>query len=335
MISNGSGRGTDADVQRTVCELFAANDNPKDPDVVAWQYGGPLGGAYVAIAHDGDDPFAGAAALYAAFPVPFQVGSVTGTMVQSFDTLTSASHRGQGLFGRLANVVYEQTSDDGVLGVYGVPNGASVSGFTGRLDWELIDPLPMLVRPVGSRYGRVRARIRRPEVVEPARSRDGVVVSDSCPDELAPPLSVTEPAADVGLDVTDDYRRWRLARPNAGYRFVSVDGVDGTAVVRVEPKHGCVTGYVLELFAGDPGSARTVLRAAVQHLADAGADLVLAWAMPATATGAACRRAGFLPLPERIRPIELHLGYRPFRDGLDAMRDRRRWRISYLDSDTV
>jgi hypothetical protein len=67
-----------------------------------------------------------------------------------------------------------------------------------------------------------------------------------------------------------------------------------------------------------------------------GADAVLSWC-PATAPNrAAYRRAGFLPFPDRLRPIRIHFGIKPLSPALpDAARQADSWYVSYLDSDTV
>jgi hypothetical protein len=67
-----------------------------------------------------------------------------------------------------------------------------------------------------------------------------------------------------------------------------------------------------------------------------GADAVLAWAFGHSQNAKAYSKVGFVPLPERLRPIELHIGVRPLNESLtEVLSDRRNWYISYCDSDTV
>ena len=74
----------------------------------------------------------------------------------------------------------------------------------------------------------------------------------------------------------------------------------------------------------------------LRRMAADGADAVLAWCFGHSPNAKAYRRAGFLPLPERLRPIELHMGVRPLDESLrTVLTDRRNWYISYCDSDTV
>jgi hypothetical protein len=72
------------------------------------------------------------------------------------------------------------------------------------------------------------------------------------------------------------------------------------------------------------------------ELADGGADALLAWCLPSSPNFSAYLRASFLPLPQRLRPVELHFGVRAFGPNVEAIvANRSRWYISYLDSDTT
>ena len=67
-----------------------------------------------------------------------------------------------------------------------------------------------------------------------------------------------------------------------------------------------------------------------------GLNVALAWCFRHSPNARAHFRAGFFPLPERLRPIELHFGVRVLDESLtQVLRDRRNWYISYCDSDTV
>ena len=87
---------------------------------------------------------------------------------------------------------------------------------------------------------------------------------------------------------------------------------------------------------GDDATGIALLRAALRAMASDGADAVLGWSFRHSPNYEAYAEAGFLPLPERLRPIELHFGVRPLNESLGPMlRDRSHWYISYCDSDTV
>ena len=103
-------------------------------------------------------------------------------------------------------------------------------------------------------------------------------------------------------------------------------------------KHGGRVGYILELLY-DPGlhvAGAALLANALARMASDGADAVLAWCFGHSPNARAFRKTGFLPLPSRLRPIELHVGVRVLDESLsELLTDRRSWYMSYCDSDTV
>jgi len=323
------------EVVSLIGRMFAEQGETRSAELLAWQYLSHLGGAHVCIAHTKAGLHEGPAALYAAFPTPFQVDGRAVTAYQSFDTLTVAAFRGRGLFVRLAELAYRQLADSGAGLVYGIPNGESFGGFVRRLGWSALDPFPMMIRPVGVRYLLARAGLRR------RRDRSGDVVSEPsvCPDDVSDLFRRSQYAGKSGVIRDREYLQWRLQRPGSTYRLIesrSPRGVlNGIAVVDVFAKHGGTIGYLMEVMI-DPGAiddARRLLSAAVDRMVADGADAVLAWAMPDDPVYPLLRRRGFHNLPARLSPVELHLGYRSL-DGASTLdRDGLRW--SYLDSDTV
>jgi hypothetical protein len=67
----------------------------------------------------------------------------------------------------------------------------------------------------------------------------------------------------------------------------------------------------------------------------AGADAALAWCLPGAAHRSLFLRAGFLPFPSVLRPIQLHWGAKPFGPEAARVGNARHWYLSYADSDTV
>lgn len=310
-----------------VARAFELVGDRKSQELLAWQYLKHLGGAYLAIAHDERGLVEGVAAMYAAFPTRSFDGEAPTVFVQSFDTLTLPEYRGRGLMESLANMVYTAAARDGVSVVYGVPNAYSFPVFTKRLEWTMMDPLPMLVRPIGLRYLLVRLGLRTP--LAPDRER-----------HVSIPVELDELAAvdrRVGPTRSVDYLEWRLSRPAATYHTHEVRGSDGRlnawAVSELVYKHGCLLGYVIELVIrpGEAAAGRKVLRALTSDLTKSGADLILAWSLSGIERSSFLR-SGFLRYPERFRPVTLHFGARYL---LSTIRKRSEWRLSYVDSDTI
>jgi GNAT superfamily N-acetyltransferase len=315
---------------KAVARAFELVGDPRDQELLYWQYLKPPGGAYLAVAHDDRGLVDGVAAIYAAFPTIAFDGSSESVFIQSFDTLTLPAYRGRGLMDALATRVYEAAVHDGAQVVYGIPNSSSLPVFTKRLNWSIMDPLPMLARPVGLRYPRVRLGLRRP--TPPHRSRQVDIPVDL--DEL------TATDRRLGPVRSAEYFKWRLDRPGSTYRTHEIrdssNRLDSWAVSELVLKHGCALGYVIEILVrrGADVAGRKNLRDLTSDLALHGADLILAWALPGPERSCLLRN-GFVPIPERLRPIELHFGARSLSDDDSVVTRRSSWRLSYVDSDTI
>jgi GNAT superfamily N-acetyltransferase len=343
----------------SVREVFLANGSEKELAHLDWQYvRPPAGPAYVVQAQADTSP-PKIAALYVAFPVDVQVGRSANSdngsseptrrrrIVQSLDTITDSHFRGRGLFVQLGRETYAWCRSEGAVAVYGFPNANSVHGFVRHLNWHLLDPTPFMIRPIGGRYLRARLNLRR----KPIYSRESLALPrrveelDHIPSDLNSLWQAFSSTFEIGIVRDDAYLAWRLfERPNSWYRvFISrspQSELTGLVAYSMENKHGGTIGYLLELMVHPEhkGDGTILARMAVRHLRQRGADLVLAWNLRHSPTRPALRRAGFLPLPRLLRPIELHFGVGPFTEDEHTralLLDRHSWYLSYLDSDTV
>jgi len=328
-LSIWCGRATPESLD-AVEEAFRRADDPKDRALLDWQYLGHLGGAYLAIAHDERGLVDGVAATYAALPSDGFDGTSECRFIQSIDTLTLPEFRGQGLVGRLGSAVYQQAHRDGACVVYGFPNDAVLSTRVKSLDWSIMDPLPMLVRPIGVRYPLVRAGRRTPRVLRVDRR----VVVPSDLDEW------TRADTRVGVRRSSSFLSWRLTRPGSTYHTHERRDRHGRllawGVSEIVLKHGCALGYVIEIAAppGNDRAARSLVARMTAQLAEEGADLVLAWALPGLERSSLLRN-GFVPIPERLRPINLHFGVRDLSASCNKVNSKSAWRLTHIDSDTV
>jgi hypothetical protein len=332
------------DVVKIVRGMFNSQHEEKSPELLQWQYLQMLGGSYVALAHSSGGPVEDPAALYTVFPVRFRIGSREAIAVQSFDTLTLEKFRGQGLFTTLAKATYSSVQSQNVDLVYGVPNSSSVAGFKTKLGWTFIDPLPMLVRPVGFRYVRVRTKLREPKLSDSRSKHRNSLIDEvqEVPDDIDQLSSRIMSESYVGVLRNSEYLNWRLRRPGSSYRLFTLRSVDGRleafGVYELVLKHGCCLGYVMELMQDPkhPRSGSLLLKAMTSEMKLRGADLVFAWSMPTSNAYSSFKKRAYMQFPSWLRPIELHLGFRVLNPGLPASAfNRNNWNISYLDSDTV
>jgi GNAT superfamily N-acetyltransferase len=323
-----------------ISALFARNGRDKPLDVLRWQYLDGVAGPATAVGLTGAE---GLGALYATVPRRVLIDGRVVAGAQSLDVMTDAEWRGRGLYLRMAADTYRRMSAAGTSLVYGFPNGEAMPGFRGELGWETFGPVPFLVRPLPRSAARRRAGLRadRPSA---ERLLPGIIGCTDLPDDIDGLWRRFARGLRVAVVRDAAYLRWRLCeRPGADYRLFAAY-VKGRLVafggVSVIDRHGARIGYVLELLVdpAEPRAGRTLLRQLARHAGSRGADLLMAWNTPRSPTRSIFRSAGFAPLPEAVRPVELHYGCRVFdrRDpNLLACLAPDSWYLSYLDSDTV
>lgn len=327
---------------------FARNDTPRRLDALGWQYfDNPTGELIVDLAMAEGR----VAAIYAVQPASFLVRGEPRLAAQSVDTLVDGHFRGRGLFTATAESVYQRVRDADGAFVYGFPNASSAPGFFGRLGWVSLDPVPFLLRPLRtafltSKLPLARRVKRLPDFQVPiprlslglgqnlSELADLDTELDSLWDRFSKQVT-------IAVDRSARYLRWRLSKAGEQYHRLGIFErgrlVAFCAFTTVD-KHGGRVGYVLELFY-DPGRHRAgaaLLSECLRQMASDGADVALAWCFRHSPNARAYARAGFLPFPEKLRPIELHFGVRVLDESLmGVLADRSNWYISYCDSDTV
>ncbi|AKV01160.1 hypothetical protein AKJ09_07823 [Labilithrix luteola] len=293
------------------------------------------------------------AAIYASLPGFVRVNGEKRLALQSLDTLTDSDFRGKGLFVTLAKKTFARATDDGAALIYGFPNGNSAHGFFKKLGWTSLDPVPFLVRPLRASYVADRLKLGStakhfvpdfPFVLGGHRRRAGVVELVSADERITRLWTRFSSNIGVALDRSATYFDWRLFRkPEENYRVLALE--EGGELVALcafatKNKHGGRIGYVMELMHDRSPSgwrgASHLLGLAVRAMADDGVDSILAWSFPHSSNFLVYARHAFVPLPERLRPIELHFGARAFDPSVrSVVEERTNWYLSYLDSDTV
>jgi len=351
--------GTDQRDLEIYRRLFEANGYPRSFEYMRWSCavrGLPLYGmlSFDPQREPAADGLPKATAIYTTLSAPFQLGSETALVVQSMDTMTDEPYRGRGLLVLLATGVYDAAARDGVPLVYGFPSKPSRHGMFVSMKWTCLNPVPFLIRPLRTGYF-LRRLVRRerfkawlPDLPLPRWPRRTVLPGlkieqiDAFPDDTDELWHKFSAAIQVGMVRDRAYLDWRyLRKPGAAYRIFAArrgGSLAGLVVVRDIDKHGGHIGYLMELLfvPGLRGVAHALVAHATGDLARRGCDAVVSWWFSHSPGYAAFPANGFLPMPEKLRPIELHFGYRAFDPRFEALlRERRNWHLSYSDSDTV
>jgi len=255
--------------------------------------------------------------------------------LQAVDSFVLEQARGQGVFTRLAQAYDQFARDEGADLIWGFPNSNAAPAWFGKMGWAPLGQVPFLIKPL--RAGFLLRKFRLPFDFPVSLTTDQHLAPIAGFGDWADALW-SGVASGMDCTVTRDraFLNQRLfAGPSAGgYRIVASEGNRGAFVATTEAtKHGGRIGYLLE--AMGQRDLDGLLASELGRMRDRGVELVMAWSYPWSANYRTLRKAGFVPLPERLRPIEIWFGARPLTAVAAPATDTRRWYLSYLDSDTV
>ncbi len=272
--------------------------------------------------------------MNAFMPSRFRLGGEDVRAYQSMDTIVTPAARGKGVFGSMINCFYEGT--DASL-IYGFPNLNSSPGFFGKLGWKHFGAVPMLVRPLRTgfffrRIAKFLPDVPLPTLARASRDHEFVDRFDDRATALWRRFSVNIGCA---VERDADYLNWRLADHPSEHYTLARRGDEALAAWTVVNKHDARIGYLLEALGTETRALAPLIAASLKDMRKAGAELAFAWCLPGSPNYRAHRRAGFFPLPVKVRPIVINFGARALNASPAAVEDPRSWYVSYLDSDTV
>jgi hypothetical protein len=337
--------------------MFCRNLGNRDFDLLTWRYvNGCRDGTQILIADDVTEATPTPASLYALHGVDLRIDGVPMRAAQSIDTVTDDHHKGRGIFPWLAERSYDVFQSRGGQLVFGFPNPNSHITFAKRLGWHMLDPLPVVVRPLrlGFIIGSAAVKMRLPRaignffdmpIMMRSRSEDSELELRSIErfnkshDDLWRAFARN---IRVCVNRSAGYMNWRiLDHPHRKYKGVAAyrrGDLVAEVVWSVEAKHGGKIGYIVELLhhPDDAAAGCAVLSKALMELEKAKCDVSIAWNLTSSPNAASFSALGFFSLPTAMRPVNLHWGVRSFNEEVrDAVTERRNWYISYTDSDTV
>ncbi|SCY39109.1 GNAT family N-acetyltransferase [Flavobacterium caeni] len=328
---------------------FDTNGSPKRAENIEWQFfKNTEKTGYVDIAFDTEKQKA--AAIYAVSCVKFKIGGEVSVGTQSLDTITDVDYRGKGLFINLAKSVYKNAANNGVALVYGFPNGNSIHGFAKKLDWQVLDPVPFLMKPLRSKYFSDRIKFLKwlPNVNLSwsgyTKDKNFSIAEQNHFPEAADALW-TKFSKNIPVAVQRDaaYLNWRyVQKPNEHYKIAHCHDAQGhycgLVVYTVKQKHAGSVAYIMELIydTDRPKVGKQLLDYAIADIKKHKADCILSWCFAHSPNFGAYKSAAFFDLPEKLRPIELHFGVCTFDEKCAPLTNQRsNWYLSYSDSDTV
>jgi hypothetical protein len=330
-------------------DLFKAGGSNKKKENLEWlHFNNVVNDTQCQLVYDKSGSLA---SIYATLPVYVNLAGERVSAVQSLDTITSVNNRGQGLFIASAEKVYDSCKKEGYGFVYGFPNGSSIHGFSKKLSWKVLDPIPFLFKPMRLGYFIKKVIKKWPQNFIDLPIYFGGKIQKKDMERISPVTSFDDEFTDlwrcfselfsVAVERDAEYLKWRyLQKPNEDYKifqYRNVEGLLGYIVYSVKYKHGGSIGYIMDLIycPDNPHVGELLLKFALKEMKKSKADAVLSWCFDFSPNYPAFKKNGFHNLPEKIRPIELHFGCLSFSTSYDFIYNRENWFISYADSDTV
>lgn len=330
-------------------KCFDENGSPKKIENIKWQFfQNTESNSFVDIAYD--EKKKKIAAIYATSCVKFKIDEETSIGTQSLDTITDIDYRGQGLFINLAKNVYEKAKNDNVSLVYGFPNGNSIHGFEKKLTWQVLDPVPFLIKPLKSKYFTEKIKFLRflPNINMPFtkfKKDENFIIKEknNFPEEVNIIWKQFSNEIKVSVERDKPYLDWRyIQKPNENYKIAHCYNKEnkylGFVIYAVKEKHNGKIGYIMEILydLNEPKAAKLLLNYAISKIKNEKADCILSWCLEHSPNYNIYKNSFFINLPEKFRPIELHFGARAFQEKIKRIVNKREnWYLSYSDSDTV
>lgn len=341
-------RPLDAEIQAAYGRLLPQQDDLVSRGKLTWKFERhPAARGAIAIARLGGD----IVGMIGFAPARLRIGGRRVIAHQALDTVVDPVCRGKGVFVGLGRAFYAAAGGLGTEVAFGFPNENAAPGWFGKLEWSRLGTPPFMVKPLNAGYFARRVLGRIGGLFDavplsltgrPAGASRAMTVErfDARADGLWEAFAASIPCA---VDRASDYLNWRLFdHPTARYEVRAVYGDNGDmrcfVATHLADKHGGRIGYVMEVMHRPDARADAVmlLRLAISDMRRQGADAVLAWSAPSAPNYRAYRQVGFLPMPDRIRPIHLYFGGKALTpETVPAMARPEDWYLSYLDSDTV
>lgn len=327
---------------------FDLNGSPKKLENIEWQFfKNTEKKGFVDIAFD--ESKQKTAAIYAVSCVKFKIGKQLIIGTQSLDTITDIDYRGKGLFIKLANNVYNNAISDNVALVYGFPNGNSIYGFEKKLQWRALDPLPFLIKPLRSKYFTDKVKFLNFFPNFPLsfssykeKKKYTIKTENKFPNDVNDIWKAFSNNILVAVNRDKEYLDWRYNKPNENYEIAhcydEANNYKGFIVYVVKEKHDGKIGYIMEMIynVNDKDVGKQLLSFAINSIKEKKADCILNWCFEHSPNYSLYKNNFFIKMPEKFRPIELHIGVRSFNENYnDLIYNRNNWYISYSDSDTV
>ena len=333
---------------------------PKPLELWRWRYlDNPTGSVAILLATSNED--GSLVGQYTVCPIWMKIGNQDVIGALSLDTMVHPNFRGQKMFTKIAEELYQQIATNGIPIVYGFPNEQSHKGLTKYLGWyDLVKSIPIYVRPIKF-YSLIKKFVRSEAIASLISSitklgyhflyglrgkkyRHYSVATLPNFDEGVNWLwQQASPIAPILVRRDYSYLNWRYSsHPTNDYTIHAIkDGEHwlGFAVLHIQEFAGLRTGFIAELLVAPSAESAVdaLLESIVKQAEVEDCDMVNCLMLEHISYVAALRRKGFVRTPAWAMPQELYFGARnngsQYPD--DFIHGPHNWYITWGDHDMI
>lgn len=305
-------------------EYYGSDNDISNKEFIKHEYfENPFGDAFVKIAYDFEnDKMAG---QYIVLPRDYLINGHTYKSVLSLNTLTSEAYRGQKVFTKLADAVYDECTERGVTFCYGMPNQNSFPGFIKKLAFKKLGDVPLFLKIRNPFYvlldklkisysysNSIKSEGCKKENMELIEiNKDNISYFDNFWNEIQSKYSV------IGCR-NSNYIKWRyLEMPCRDYTIYMVkkDGkVSGFVVGRITEVAGMRCGMIVDfLFKKNENDVgQLLLDRITKYFKEAKIGLLGCLMGKQTEEGKLLKKNGYFVCPERLLPQPFPIIFRQF-----------------------
>jgi len=320
-----------------------------------WEYlDNPAGQAFVFVYETDKNQIISA---YPSMPINMKIMNAKKNATLSFDSMTHPDFRGQRLFTKLGDVMYEYLGKKNICLTYGFPNSNIYKLRTKYLQWFNICDFPLMLRILNFHYF-IKRYINSESFSKilsyPANWVNGLIYPIKSSrdnniqikqihhfDERFDLLwSETRHMFPICVERNAAYLNWRYKKPEEDYEILSLEEKDkllGYAVLKRENKFDLNIGYLVDLIIAPKIDANFFIQNIIQIFYKEKMDAVSVLAMKSSPYFDLFKKNGFIHVPKKLHPQDIYFGSRinTQDENEKEIMNPQNWFITWGDTDLV
>lgn len=277
-----------------------------------------------------------------------------------FDSMTDPEYKGLGIFTETAKSLYKCQAEKGYEFVYGFPNANVVQARIKKLDWDIISPMPIHIRPIdvgpfvknktrNALLGTLASKVSKPLLGFP---HNLISIPDNSI-EIHQLKKFDKWADELWLRCCDQHKLWVIRdfkylswrydmRPESQYNLFTAwvnNEIVGYVITTSQIRNEGKVCFILDILAdiNVNGAIEALLKNVINSSIKNNDALISAVLMPVSVYRSAFHKFFFIPLPKRLFPQEIHFGGRQLNNKIspEIFQNPASWHISWGDTDLL